>query len=92
MDKATLLAFIHRIVSCGNPLQSKLALQQLAEILRQQKVDWAYSLVTDAIEGLQDLVVMARSTTIGHDEITEARRAADRRRREAEAARYGRCC
>lgn len=93
MNRDTVIAFIHRIVKGGNPVQSRHALVQLAEILELQGEKESRQLVQDAIEGLQELRGMERGTAIGEAEIRIAKtRAEERQRREIEASRMGRCC
>lgn len=92
MDQNNVISFIRRIVSCGNPAQSALALQQLAAILELQGAHEGKALVMAAFDGLGDLQSLPDAGTLTEADIQIAKRRADeRRRREEEASRRGRC-
>ena len=93
MNKDTLLAFIQRILENGSDLKSGMAINQLLTILESQNVDPSMiKLVRSTLEGIPEAKEAARSEVLTEEMLQIAfRRAEDRRRREEEAARQGRC-
>ncbi len=93
MNKESLLAFMQRILEIGSVRKSELALNQLADILKQQNADpEMVRLVNMTLEGIPEAKETAKEQILTEGALRIAlRRAEDRRRREAEAARQGRC-
>lgn len=92
MNQSTVIAFIQRIIKSGNPQQSALALQQLAEILRTQGDLMFAKLAENAADSVSELRSLPWNAVITPEEIRIAhQRAEDRRRYEEEAQRRGRC-
>ena len=93
MNKDTLLAFIQRILKNGSDLKSGIALKQLLTILESQNADPSMiKLVQSTLEGIPEAKEAAKAKILTEEMLQIAfRRAKDRRRREEEAARQGRC-
>ena len=93
MDKETLLAFIQRILENSSLHKSTMALNQLAMILEGQNADpEMVRLVRRAVDGEWEAKEMAKEQGLTEEALNIAwQRAEDRRRREAAAARQGRC-
>lgn len=93
MNQDTLMDFITRIIKNGTEKQSELVLQQLANILDTQGDKTSSAMVLDSISAVPELKQTVKRTTLNDRELRIARqRAAERRMREMEASRMGRCC
>ncbi len=93
MNQDTLMDFITRIIKNGTEKQSELVLQQLANILDAQGDKESSAMVLNSISSVPELRDAVKRTTLNDRELRIARqRAAERRIREMEASRMGRCC
>ena len=94
MTKDSLLRFIKRIMEKGSQEKSGIALYQLREILDQQQADKDMIIL---IDNVLMSVPEVKETAKKKDSLTEEdlkiafNRALERRRREAELSRQGRC-
>ena len=93
MTKDSLLLFMKRILANGTEEKSNMVLNQLKEILSEQKADYAMiALINKTLESLPEAKTASRADSFSEEDLQIAfRRAADRKRREMEAAYYGRC-
>jgi len=95
MEQSKLMQFIQRIIdTSADSYTAVLALEQLKEILSRELDREAQSLMNAAIEGARaSLAEMKAPQALSTTEAlhASATRAIERRRREDEAARHGRC-
>ena len=93
MNRETLLAFMQRILENGSGQKTILSLGQLRDILQTQNADREMiRLVEETLRSVPEAREAVREKTLTEEALQIAfRRADDRRRREAEAERQGRC-
>ena len=93
MTESSLLHFIKRILEKGSPEKSEESLRQLRKILEDQKAaKELISLVDSTLVSIPEAKEAAIKDRFSEEELRIAfQRAADRRRREEEMARRGRC-
>ena len=93
MTKFSFLRFMKRILEKGSPEKSEESLRQLRKILEDQKATKEMiSLVDSTLVSIPEAKEVAKRDIFSEEELRIAfRRAADRRRREEEMARQGRC-
>ena len=93
MTRDSLLHFMKRILEKGSPEKSEESLRQLKKILEDQKASKEMiSLVNSTLISIPEAKEAARKDSFSEEELRIAfKRASDRRRREEELARQGRC-
>lgn len=93
MDEKKLMIFLQKILENGSNMKSTHALQQLREILTEQKVsEQLISLVNTTIDSLPEAKEIARSQMMSKENIAIAKQRADARKyREAQMNSYRGC-
>ena len=93
MDQKTLLIFAKRILSSSTNLKAETVLRQLQALLQEQGASQReIALLEKMIQSVPEMRQMADKKVLTEaDVIVAERRAMERKRREADAMRHGRC-